>query len=58
MRFEPKIIIVLDLGDGTPIACNGLEEAEFLKDVWLASQADFEALARLKERPFPTQATV
>jgi hypothetical protein len=54
MKFEAKITIVLDLGDGrSPIPCNGLQEAEFLKDVWLGSQGNFEALARLRAR-YPT----
>ncbi len=35
MKTEPKILSMLDLGDGSPpIACNGLQEARFFEKVW------------------------
>lgn len=49
MRLEPKVSIMLDLGDGTPpIPCNGLQEAEFFADLWRAYHADSSALGRVR----------
>jgi hypothetical protein len=54
MTNPPRIFISLDLQDGfPPIRCNNLQEAGFLRDVWLASQGNFEALQRLRTQPFP-----
>lgn len=51
MTNEPRVSILLDLGDGRPpIACNSREEAEFLADVWLGGRGHAEALARAKLR--------
>ena len=51
MTNEPRILILLDLGDGqAPIACNSPQEAAFFADLWLAYHGNVDALARAKRR--------
>jgi hypothetical protein len=49
MTNQPRILNLLDLGDGLPpIACNSPQEAAFFADLWLGYHGDPDALARLR----------
>lgn len=57
MTPTPRILILLDLGDGEPpIQCNSAQEAEFLADVWLAYCGDIGAAKRASKQVDPMAA--